>query len=88
MSTRKWFVYIIETQAGLFYTGITTDPERRLKEHQTGPKGAKFMRGKGVRGIVFLKEGKNRSVVSRFEARIKKLKRSEKQQLIRGELIL
>lgn len=84
MSSKKWFVYIIETKSGLLYTGITTDPERRLKEHQTGPKGAKFMRGKGIKGMVFLQEGRNRSEVSKLEARIKKLKRSQKQQLING----
>lgn len=68
----------------MYYTGITTDPERRLREHQTSPKGAKFMRGKAVKGFVFLQEGANRSEVSKLEARIKKLKRAQKQQLIKG----
>jgi putative endonuclease len=84
MGVKKWFVYIIQTKTGIYYTGITTDPERRLKEHQSSPKGAKFMRGKGIKGFVFLREGANRSEVSKLEAQIKKLKRAQKQQLIQG----
>jgi len=88
MSSTKWFVYIVQTEKGLLYTGITTEPERRISEHQNSPKGAKFLRGKGLLRLVFLKEGKNRSEVSKLEARIKKLRRDQKEKLIRGDLVL
>jgi putative endonuclease len=37
-----WFVYMIRCRDGSLYTGISTDVERRLAEHQSG-KGAKYL---------------------------------------------
>ena len=31
-----WFVYILECEDGLLYTGITNNLERRFKEHSQG----------------------------------------------------
>ena len=42
----KWSVYILECGDGTFYTGITTDIDKRLKLHLAG-KGAKYTRGRG-----------------------------------------
>jgi predicted GIY-YIG superfamily endonuclease len=36
-----WFVYIIECEDGLYYTGMTYDLEKRLEQHKTG-QGSKF----------------------------------------------
>ncbi|WP_137503459.1 GIY-YIG nuclease family protein, partial [Escherichia coli] len=41
-----WFLYLIRTAYNKLYTGITTDVERRHKEHHSG-KGANALRGKG-----------------------------------------
>jgi putative endonuclease len=41
---KKWFVYILECSDGTLYTGITTDINRRLNQHNTG-KGAKYTCG-------------------------------------------
>lgn len=81
----NWQVYIVQTAAGLLYTGISTDPERRLQEHEAGKKGARSLRGKGPLEIVFLANAADRSAASVLEARIKRLKKAEKLQLIRGE---
>jgi putative endonuclease len=32
-----WTVYIIESERGTLYTGITTEPARRFREHAAGP---------------------------------------------------
>jgi putative endonuclease len=41
-----WFLYIVETRFGHWYTGITTNVEKRFATHQAG-KGAKTLEGKG-----------------------------------------
>ena len=47
-----WFVYLVRTGAGALYAGISTDPERRLRQHQSG-KGARALRGKGPLTLVW-----------------------------------
>lgn len=83
-----WQVYILKTAAGLLYTGISTDPVRRLREHENGKKGARSLRGKGPLEIVFTLPAADRSTASILEARIKRLSRAQKLRLITGELIL
>lgn len=78
---RGWFVYIIETQTGLFYTGITTDIERRFSEHRRG-RGAKFFRRDAPLRVVYQRGFEDRSAASREEHRIKSLSRPQKIRLI------
>jgi len=76
-----WYIYIVECSDGTLYTGITTDINRRLLEHNSG-KGAKYTR---TRRPVVLRasfEAKNRSEASKEEYRIKKLSRLEKLKLL------
>jgi putative endonuclease len=79
-----WFVYIIQSENGSLYTGITTDVERRFKEHATSPKGAKFFRGKIPVEVVFQQTFPDRSSASKFEAQVKKMTRANKIKLITG----
>lgn len=81
-----WHVYLIRTAAGLLYTGISTDPERRLLEHGAGTRGSRMLRGKGPLQLVFRKPAGTRSMASKLEARIKKLSRLQKLQLVSGQL--
>ena len=81
----SWQLYIVQTAAGLLYTGISTDPARRLAEHEAGKKGARSLRGKGPLQIVFRIAVANRSVASILEARIKRMSRTQKLQLISGD---
>jgi putative endonuclease len=82
MKKSPWFVYIIENEKGFLYTGITTDVERRFKEHSESPKGAKFFRSGAPVKVLFKKKFSNRSLASKFEAMVKKLKREDKIYLI------
>jgi putative endonuclease len=84
-----WFVYLILCGDGSLYTGITTDVERRLFEHQQGmPRGARYLRGRGPLQVVYRMAAGNRSQASVLECRIKRLPKHEKQRLIAGELEL
>ena len=79
--TNEWFVYIIHCTDGSFYTGITTDVQRRYKQH-AAMQGAKFFRGRKPKKLVYQEDGHNRSSASKREIEIKRLVRIDKIQLI------
>jgi putative endonuclease len=81
----NWTVYIIETDDDLLYTGISTDPQRRLQEHQRGSRGARFFAGRSPRAIVYLEEGYSRSAALRREYEIKSMTRQKKLKLIAAD---
>jgi len=76
-----WYVYILRCGDGSLYTGIATDVERRLAEHQTN-KGAKYLRGRGPLKLVFEKQVGSRSQALKIEHKVKGLTRKEKEDLI------
>jgi len=78
---RTWFVYIIHCSDDSLYTGITTDLERRYKQHSQ-QQGAKYFRGRQPKELVYQESGHNRSTASKREIEIKKLSRANKLQLI------
>jgi putative endonuclease len=82
MNNTPWYVYIIQNEKGHYYTGITTDLERRFKEHASSRKGAKFFNTGAPVDMVFSKRFANRSLASKFECAVKKLSRSQKIALI------
>ena len=53
MNDSEWYVYIVRASDQTLYTGITTDLDRRLAEHQSGKGGAKYFRGRDALEMVF-----------------------------------
>jgi len=83
MSDSIWSLYIIRCGDGSLYTGIATDVDRRLLEHESqGPKGAKYTRGKLPLKILYRREIGNRSEATKEEMRVKALSRKQKLALI------
>ena len=82
MSDGCWAVYIILASDNTLYTGITTDIERRWRQHCSAVRGAKYFRGRKPKELVYLEEAHDRSSASRREAAIKRLTRSQKLGLI------
>lgn len=76
-----WYIYILECSDGTLYTGITTDVNRRLLEHNSG-KGAKYTKTRRPVALKALFEAKNRSEAAKEEYRIKQLPRAEKLKLL------
>ena len=76
-----WYVYIIKCRDGTFYTGITTDVERRIGDHNMG-KGAKYTRGRGPVRLIYQCGMKSRAEASKEEYRIKQLSKTEKALLL------
>lgn len=77
----NWSVYIIRCGDGSLYTGISTDVERRFRQHQSG-KGAKFFRSRRPLAVAFQEIGHDKSSASCREAEIKKMSRQDKLALI------
>lgn len=68
---------------GTFYTGWTTDPERRTKVHNSG-KGAKYTRARRPVELIYYEEFDDKIEAQRREWAIKQLTRAEKEALIDG----
>lgn len=81
-----YFVYILECADHTFYTGITTNLDRRIEEHNTSKVGAKYTKVRRPVKLIYCQEFNNRSEASIEEARIKKLSRPEKLNLIKTNL--
>lgn len=77
-----WYVYILKCRDNTFYTGITTDLERRIKEHNGSKLGAKYTRGRRPVSLVYSQKRKDKSEASKEELRIRKLNREEKNKII------
>ena len=80
----QWYVYIVECADGSLYTGITTDVNRRLLEHNYSFKAAKYTRSRRPVRMIWTKEVADRSEASKEEYRIKRLSRKKKLELIRS----
>lgn len=78
-----WFTYIVKCSDGSLYTGITTDVERRIDEHNHSSKGAKYTKTRRPVNLVYQEEQENRSTASKREYQIKKLSRKDKLKLIK-----
>lgn len=79
---RDWFVYILQCADRSFYTGITTDVERRLREHNQGKTAAKYTYPRRPLTLVYTESLANRSAACKREYQIKQLSRLQKQQLL------
>ena len=78
-----WYLYMVRCRDGKLYTGIATDIERRIAEHQSG-KGAKYLRGRAPLKLVFKKRIGSRSLALKAEQRVKKLPKREKEKIAAG----
>jgi putative endonuclease len=79
----SWTVYLARCSDGTLYTGITTNPERRLAEHNAGS-GAYYTRARLPVVLVYRETTTDRSSALRREYAIKQLSRAEKEALALG----
>ncbi len=78
-----YYLYILECADKTLYTGITTDVHRRIAEHNDTKLGAKYTSSRRPVKLAYTKKFKNRSTASKEEARIKKLNKTQKLELIK-----
>jgi len=85
MKNSLYTLYIVKCSDNTLYTGITSELGRRINEHNSSVKGAKYTRIRRPVELVYTEEYGNRSLATKREYEIKKhMSRDEKLQLIAG----
>lgn len=77
----SFYCYILECADGTYYTGWTTDPERRHRQHNTG-RGARYTKTRRPVKLVYIEPQPDRSTAQKREIKIKKLPRARKEALV------
>ena len=86
---KKWILYVLLTVDDYYYTGITTDLERRVEEHfSLGNKTAKFLRAHPPKKLIFSFPMESRSLALKTEYHFKQLSRKNKEQIIREKTMV
>jgi len=79
----QWSVYILRCADNSLYTGVTTDIQRRLDEHNGLVKnGAKYTRNRQPVKLVYQETAASRSEACKRESAIKNLNKSKKERLV------
>jgi putative endonuclease len=78
------YVYIAKAKTGRYYTGVSSDPSRRLIEHNEGM-GAKFSKDQGLFELLYVSGPMEKSIAWQREWQIKGWSRWKKEKLISGE---
>ena len=80
-----YFLYILQCSDNTFYTGVTTNLDRRIKEHNQSKLGAKYTKIRRPVKLIYSKEFLDRSTALVEEYKIKSLTRQEKLNLIKNK---
>jgi putative endonuclease len=76
-----FYCYILECADGSYYTGWSTDPQRRLRQHNAG-RGARYTRMHRPVRLVYIEPQPDHSSALRRELAIKALPHARKKALI------
>lgn len=88
MAAGIYSLYILRCRDGSLYTGIATDVDRRIREHESGSRGSRYLRGRGPLRLEFAASLGDRSTAQQVEYRVKRLERETKEALIAGRCSL
>lgn len=78
-----YYIYMLRCEDNSIYTGIAKDLEHRLNEHFTkDEKCAKYTKSHKAKKLEMVWETENKSLASKLEYTIKKLKKDKKEKLI------
>jgi len=76
-----YIVYMLECSDGTLYTGIATDVARRVEEHNSGTKGAKYTKTRRPVKLVYSEPQPSRADAQKREYALKQLTRAQKMAL-------
>ena len=77
-----YFIYIVECSDNTLYTGIAKDIDKRVQEHNSSSKGAKYTKARRPVNLVYSEKVEDRSSALKREYAIKKLSKIKKLELI------
>ncbi len=77
-----WFVYMLRCADDSLYTGVTTDIERRVSEHNAKKSVTKYTRVRQPVKVVYQELVNTRSEACKRESQIKKFKKIDKEALV------
>lgn len=84
-----WYLYMVRCADGSVYTGISTDVERRWKEHQRGgTRAARYLRTRRPVDLIFSAMIGDKGSALRAEYAIKQLDKQQKESLAKGAIAL
>jgi len=79
----SWHVYLVRCADGSLYTGIATDVERRVQEHNSDDaQGAKYTRARRPVTLVYQEVVDSRSAALKREHAIRKMGKTEKEKMV------
>jgi len=78
-----WYLYVARCNDDTLYTGVTTDLQRRINEHNTSLKGAKYTKTRRPVELAYFKIFKDRSTAQKAEYKFKRLTRTQKLKIIK-----
>lgn len=76
------YVYILHCSDGTYYTGYTTDLNRRVQAHDNG-RAAKYTRSRRPVRLCYIEVCSDKRAAMKREWAVKQLNHSQKEQLIR-----
>ncbi len=79
----SWYVYILSCNDGSLYTGITTDLDRRVAEHNSTVKGAKYTKARRPVQLVYHETASSRSTAAKREYKLKRMSADQKHSLVK-----
>jgi putative endonuclease len=81
-TSNTWQVYLLRCNDNSLYAGITTDIQRRLKQHNNSKLGAKYTRARRPVEIAYVENASDRSTASKREYYIRTMTKMKKEQLV------
>ena len=78
----KHYVYMLRCSDNSLYTGYSTDPIRRLSEHNSSSRGAKYTRSRRPCKLVHIETYDTKLEALKREYQIKRLSKKDKESLV------
>ncbi len=74
----SYSVYLVRCVDGTYYTGITTDIDRRIREHNFSLRGARYTKSRRPVSLVYAEACSSRSAAQRREYILRNLSHEQK----------
>lgn len=78
----QWYTYMVRCNDNSLYTGVTTNLQRRVDEHNGTKKGAKYTKNRQPVVLVYYQMQTSRSTACQYEYKLKQLSKLEKEFIV------